>query len=101
MRHGLGSASVAVDYHDEFVEFRIENPLSDTADVGAEGHGLTGMRERVELLGGNFAAGPEDGVFRVRAALPYDRVFESRLAQWREKASATGPSGSSSSMTTG
>ncbi len=45
--------------------------------MGAEGHGLTGMRERVELLGGNFAAGPEDGVFRVRAALPYDRVFES------------------------
>jgi signal transduction histidine kinase len=35
------------------------------------GHGLVGMRERVRLLGGNFAAGPgPDGGFRVAAHLP-------------------------------
>ncbi|MBB1253568.1 sensor histidine kinase [Streptomyces alkaliterrae] len=35
------------------------------------GHGLTGLRERAELLGGRLDAGPaEDGGFRVAAVLP-------------------------------
>ncbi len=38
---------------------------------GGSGRGLAGMRERAELLGGRFAAGPIDGGgFRVRASLP-------------------------------
>ncbi|MGZ2357581.1 histidine kinase [Streptomyces sp. 372A] len=36
------------------------------------GAGLVGMRERAALLGGEFAAGPEDGIWRVRAELPVD-----------------------------
>lgn len=35
------------------------------------GHGIRGMRERVQALGGTFAAGPRpDGTFQVTAALP-------------------------------
>jgi signal transduction histidine kinase len=34
------------------------------------GHGLTGMRERVEVLGGHLEAGPHDGGWRVRTVLP-------------------------------
>ncbi|WP_225102614.1 histidine kinase [Streptomyces sp. CoH27] len=35
------------------------------------GRGLTGLRERVEMLGGEFAAGPRpDGGFRVHARIP-------------------------------
>jgi signal transduction histidine kinase len=34
------------------------------------GHGLAGMRERVELVGGRFAAGPGDHGWRVSAELP-------------------------------
>jgi signal transduction histidine kinase len=35
------------------------------------GHGLTGMRERVALLGGSLSAGPSpDGGFVVSAVLP-------------------------------
>jgi len=35
------------------------------------GHGIVGMRERVELLGGSFHAGPgAEGGFEVRAVLP-------------------------------
>lgn len=35
------------------------------------GHGLAGLRERVEMLGGEFAAGPDpDGAFRVSARIP-------------------------------
>jgi signal transduction histidine kinase len=38
---------------------------------GSAGHGLIGMRERVQLYGGTFDAGPSpDGGFVVRAALP-------------------------------
>ena len=36
------------------------------------GHGLIGMRERVELWGGELAAGPlPGGGYRVQAMLPY------------------------------
>jgi len=39
--------------------------------IGGEGHGIVGMRERVVLLGGRFAAGPRPaGGFRVTAWLP-------------------------------
>lgn len=39
--------------------------------VGDEGYGLTGMRERVAMLGGEFVAGPRpDRGFGVRAVLP-------------------------------
>ncbi|MCX4388522.1 histidine kinase [Micromonospora peucetia] len=39
--------------------------------VGGEGHGLVGMRERVDLAGGRFHAGPRpEGGFRVAAWLP-------------------------------
>ncbi|GAA4571613.1 hypothetical protein GCM10023176_32690 [Micromonospora coerulea] len=34
------------------------------------GHGLTGMRERVEVLGGQLAAGPTGAGWRVRTVLP-------------------------------
>jgi signal transduction histidine kinase len=34
------------------------------------GHGLTGMRERVEVLGGRLAAGPVAGGWRVETTLP-------------------------------
>jgi signal transduction histidine kinase len=36
------------------------------------GHGLTGMRERVEVLGGRLEAGPHGGGWRVRTTLPAD-----------------------------
>ncbi|MBL6275697.1 sensor histidine kinase [Micromonospora fiedleri] len=39
--------------------------------IGAAGHGLIGMRERVQALGGRFHAGPRpEGGFRVTARLP-------------------------------
>jgi len=40
--------------------------------AGTPGHGLVGMRERAELFGGTLTAGPRDGGFEVRAALPYE-----------------------------
>ncbi|NDU72818.1 sensor histidine kinase [Actinomadura sp. DSM 109109] len=40
---------------------------------GGDGHGLIGMRERVMMYGGDFAAGPRpEGGFAVSADFPYD-----------------------------
>ncbi|WP_433478831.1 sensor histidine kinase [Spirillospora sp. CA-142024] len=40
---------------------------------GGDGHGLIGMRERVMMYGGDFAAGPRpEGGFAVSAAFPYE-----------------------------
>jgi signal transduction histidine kinase len=45
--------------------------LPDGAPRSGGGHGLIGMRERVTLLGGDIDAQRSDGVFRVRARIPY------------------------------
>ena len=47
------------------------NPTPRNA-TQADGHGLVGMRERTELLGGSFEATAAAGLFRIRARLPYD-----------------------------
>jgi signal transduction histidine kinase len=48
-------------------------PAGRPANVHGPGHGLAGMRERAELLGGSLSAGPEpDGGFVVSAVLPVD-----------------------------
>ncbi|GHB48458.1 two-component sensor histidine kinase [Streptomyces cirratus] len=51
---------------------RVDSPYGDRPGPRAPGSGtgLTGMRERTQLLGGEFAAGRAGPVWRVRAALP-------------------------------
>lgn len=44
-------------------------PAGELAATGG-GYGLHGMRERVELLGGTFSAGPEGDGWRVEAEVP-------------------------------
>lgn len=48
----------------------LHNDLPELAATGEPGHGLTGMRERVELLGGRFQAGPAGERWRLSAWLP-------------------------------
>jgi signal transduction histidine kinase len=76
-RHAPGAAiSVQVGREPEAVLLRITNePASGhgpgAASPGGSGQGLTGMRERVALLGGSLEAGPDSrGGFAVRAVLP-------------------------------
>ncbi|GAA4528808.1 sensor histidine kinase [Amycolatopsis samaneae] len=53
----------------------VVNPLTATAPPSpGSGTGLTGVRERVGLLGGTVSAGPAgEGNFALRAFLPWDR----------------------------
>ena len=75
---GSAHAEVSIGYVDDSVTIEVtdDGPGPEAADpVWAEaapgGRGLTGMRERVALFGGDLQAGPKpDGGFTVRARLP-------------------------------
>lgn len=70
LRHGERKiAAVEVEYQTDAVQIAVVNPHS--ASPGPRGFGIQGMAERVEALGGSFAAGPTgDGRFEVRASIP-------------------------------
>jgi signal transduction histidine kinase len=80
VRHaGTGArCAVSVGYTDSDLVIRVTDdgglPVAlSSVSVAAPGtgHGIIGMRERVHLCGGTFAAGPlPDGGFQVMAALP-------------------------------
>ncbi len=76
-QHAPGAAvTVSVGHDAGAVLLRVANGPGDAAagPAGSEqgpGHGLTGMRERVALLGGSLSAGPAPGGgFVVSAVLP-------------------------------
>ena len=75
-QHAPGATvTVSVDHDAGAVLLRVANgPGGPAGPPGSEpglGHGLTGMRERVALLGGSLSAGPApDGGFVVSAVLP-------------------------------
>ena len=78
VRHAHASkASVQVNHRDGRVELEIHDDGSGSGN-GREsshgtGHGITGMRERAEALGGRLSAGPaSDGGFLVTVSLPVD-----------------------------
>ncbi|HUJ34818.1 MAG TPA: sensor histidine kinase, partial [Solirubrobacteraceae bacterium] len=71
-RHGDGGARIELAFGDEDLELTVSNAVRDDAPARANGgHGLVGMRERAELLGGEVDAGRVNGGFRVHARLPY------------------------------
>ena len=72
-RHAPGAAvTVSVDHDAAAVLLRVANGPGGPARNGHQpGHGLTGMRERVALLGGSLSAGAAPGGgFVVSAVLP-------------------------------
>ncbi|TFD92095.1 sensor histidine kinase [Cryobacterium lactosi] len=73
VRHAPG-ASVSVHVRTEpwMLRLRVHNIASGMPTVQGEGHGLTGMRERVALLDGTFEAGSDaDGGWTVDAVLQW------------------------------
>ncbi|MET9344053.1 sensor histidine kinase [Nonomuraea sp. NPDC003804] len=78
MRHAPGAA-VRVDVDrtgDELVVAVANEAPRRSAPMSEGGHGITGMRERADLLGGTLEARPApDGGFEVRARLPLRRTI--------------------------
>lgn len=70
-RHGVGVSRVDVTLTREAAALRIEVRDDGEALTFVPGRGLTGMRERVEQLGGHFEVAGDHG-FAVRALLPID-----------------------------
>jgi signal transduction histidine kinase len=75
-RHVAGApVAVSVGCDADTMTLQVTNgpgiPAVPRANGHGPGHGLTGMRERVELLGGSLSAGPAPGGgFVVSAVLP-------------------------------
>jgi signal transduction histidine kinase len=71
VRHaGTRDCQVTIDYRDDNLSIEIVDDGRGCVVVGP-GFGITGMRERVGLLGGRFSAGPRPGGgFGVAARLP-------------------------------
>jgi len=81
VKHAGPGAAAAIDLHwtsdGLWVEVRDDGSLALAAGArgrdpsGVRGRGLAGMRERIDLLGGDLAVGPQDeGGYRVRARIP-------------------------------
>jgi len=72
-RHGTGSAAMTIRVGTESLDLSIHNPItSRTEPRSGGGHGIPGMRERVELLGGSLSAASDGPRFVLRARLPYE-----------------------------
>jgi signal transduction histidine kinase len=72
-RHGEGSAEVEIGFGPSDLELVVRNPTHRGVAIAEPGNGIVGMRERAALLGGSLDARATDGIFRVRARLPYGR----------------------------
>ncbi len=70
-RHGLGETDVTVAFGPDELELTVSNKVRPGVATDIRGHGISGMRERVALVGGSLAVDRTDGDFRVRARLPY------------------------------
>jgi signal transduction histidine kinase len=78
VKYAAGQPTVVlVGYRDDHVEVEVTStaaPVAPSADARRDlsgGRGLTGLRNRVGMLGGELTAGKQpDGRFRVRAVIP-------------------------------
>jgi len=71
LRHAhTGQCKVSIDQRDGQLSIEVTDSGRGGSMAGT-GYGITGMRERAALLGGDFSAGPRsEGGFRVAARLP-------------------------------
>lgn len=70
IRHGDGGVDVRLSWLPGRVDIEVRNVVGAQAAVGAAGHGLIGMGERAQLVGGALQARQEGDAFIVSASLP-------------------------------
>ncbi len=76
LKHAGPGAGVAATVVLDGAHLRIDVantlPAAPAQGLPASGHGLAGMRERVEILGGSLEAGPDGGGWRLGVTLPLE-----------------------------
>jgi signal transduction histidine kinase len=73
LRHsGANDAVVSITYGADDLTLEVADNGGESTAPAEDGSGLTGMRERVLMLHGDFGAGRVDDGFRVSARLPLD-----------------------------
>ena len=70
IRHGDGAVDVHLAWLPDRVEVRVSNTVAADTRPGQGGHGLIGMRERAQLVGGTLQAERRGVQFLVEASLP-------------------------------
>jgi signal transduction histidine kinase len=71
-RHGTGRADVELAFYEDTLGLTITNPVFRSNQRSSDGgHGLIGMTERANLLGGTLTVDSSDNCFCVAARLPY------------------------------
>jgi signal transduction histidine kinase len=63
-------AELSIDIRDDQVAFELRDFGGGVTPTGGDGHGLVGLRERVELLGGGLLAAPATPGWRLSALVP-------------------------------
>ena len=72
---GRAQVAVRVRYGGDTIAVEVSDDGPGAASANGGGHGLIGMRERVELFGGRLHTGPgPEGGYVVRAELPVEHV---------------------------
>lgn len=70
-RHSASErVELKLDYADDGTTLTVADHGDEAPAINGNGYGLTGMRERAELLGGRLNAGPTHDGFRVELWLP-------------------------------
>jgi signal transduction histidine kinase len=71
VRHAKGApATVTIAYEEDTLRLTVTDAGGSSTAI-SHGHGLIGMRERVDAFGGTLHAGPKDRGYQVHAELPY------------------------------
>ncbi|MCP3804069.1 histidine kinase [Allokutzneria sp. A3M-2-11 16] len=74
LRHGDGAAEVALDHRSEEIILTVTNPLRHNDNSVVPGSGLTGIRDRVALFGGEATFGPSGDRWALRVSLPTEEL---------------------------
>ncbi|GAT72105.1 histidine kinase dimerization and phosphoacceptor region [Microbacterium sp. HM58-2] len=70
LRHGDGAVDVHLAWLEDRVDIQVRNIAGSAQAQTPGGHGLIGMRERAQLVGGSLSAERQGEQFVVRASLP-------------------------------
>ncbi|KQZ23120.1 ATP-binding protein [Microbacterium sp. Root553] len=74
IRHGDGAVDVHLAWLPDRVDIDVRNTVGRELSSSSGGHGVIGMRERAQLVGGSLQAEREGTRFVVRASLPIGEI---------------------------